>query len=1208
MKYKVKIIISIVLTLLFVAAVAVGYILLNMQRNASNDVTKYSIVVEDNITVYEGDTYTIVPHLIDENGTVLASAFTYSTNSSSIEVTEKGVVSVKQAPTQDENVTITVSAPAKQVSTEVNIKVVSNLDQVLGVTFVDPMGNLTLLSGDQKLGYGDVVALNFVTQPKNVELKQFCKTTIRDKNGTEKNVLDIEFDGTSATITTTGLGSGKVSFDVTVDDVVIYTLSFDFDIGISNKVLQQQVLESLGQTLLTKEEIDSVEAVTVKGNVGNLEELGVFPALQTVTVNSDTVLKQDIPTDYSYRVRESIFADCWNSPNWQAVASKKNIYPYNPNSPSTPYAVYHSDKGKSLDKAPINSNLALPVLQFIGYANTGWNANGQPATAETVKAVSGNGIHLDAVWQANSYTIRYDFGNGTVKDEAWTYDVEGTLKSDKFYNTTKIGYNFSCWLFNEQQYDTESKYKNFASEQNSIVTLQAHWTPINYTVHFVLPDDAEPLTDIDATYDEVITLSAAARTGYSFVRWIRKNETDVFYNIGEHQNLTAVDKQVVELEADFTENSYTVNLMILDDEIEVTSNPENVGTLQNKLYTDEFILPTMRKQGFVSFFWMYDIDGDGLIDEDETQRFEEGNTISVSSIVDFVENPVVNLIARGTAASYDIIFNANGGEFGSSSFDGTVVRTYEDSEFDFPVVLRPGYTLVNWTREDTGKVFNPSTDKVPAQLTEETNQKFTFNATWKENSYNLNFYDERGSLYVSKKDLPYTSSVVLPNYTPTNRGYTFIGWQYSNKVHQGGQTMPVSELYPRELTIELRPVVRENKYTIKTVRDGIVNTYEVRYSEEFTFRSYEKFGYTHTGWKCRDNGMTYNATDKVSKLTTTPDAVITFDLVWTPNKYTITRYNGSQGDHSNFKVTVNGTTVTGSNNKWSIDYGATVTIDVSTKDHGTKISSFTRTDNVSLSYTQDGKKYTFVMPACGVTAKVTCTSDHTSCFVAGTLLNTPNGDAVAVENLHVGDDILAFDHMTRQFVSSKVQYIFYSVREVYIIDLKFSDGYAITFANSGHGLYNKTRNCYSYLTPESATSYIGDEFVCVSYENGRYAPRTVTLESVDLSIDYVERYDIVTKHTLNHIANGLLACTDLLVPACNVFEFNEDMSINIEQMQKDIETYGLYTYDDWKDYLTEEEFDAFNGKYFKVAVGKGLLTEEDILELIFYLRDFGKWD
>ena len=66
----------------------------------------------------------------------------------------------------------------------------------------------------------------------------------------------------------------------------------------------------------------------------------------------------------------------------------------------------------------------------------------------------------------------------------------------------------------------------------------------------------------------------------------------------------------------------------------------------------------------------------------------------------------------------------------------------------------------------------------------------------------------------------------------------------------------------------------------------------------------------------------------------------------------------------------------------------------------------------------------------------------------------------------------------------------------------------------------------------------------------------------------------------------------------NIFEMNDDLTINLEKMQEDIEKYGLYTYEDFKDYIPYEVYAAFPAPYFKVAVGKGYITWEEILGLI----------
>ena len=63
----------------------------------------------------------------------------------------------------------------------------------------------------------------------------------------------------------------------------------------------------------------------------------------------------------------------------------------------------------------------------------------------------------------------------------------------------------------------------------------------------------------------------------------------------------------------------------------------------------------------------------------------------------------------------------------------------------------------------------------------------------------------------------------------------------------------------------------------------------------------------------------------------------------------------------------------------------------------------------------------------------------------------------------------------------------------------------------------------------------------------------------------------------------------------NIFEVDTDiMAYNAEMMAQDIEEYGLFTYDDFEDLIPEVAYEVFNGDILKVAIGKGMLTWEDI--------------
>ena len=66
----------------------------------------------------------------------------------------------------------------------------------------------------------------------------------------------------------------------------------------------------------------------------------------------------------------------------------------------------------------------------------------------------------------------------------------------------------------------------------------------------------------------------------------------------------------------------------------------------------------------------------------------------------------------------------------------------------------------------------------------------------------------------------------------------------------------------------------------------------------------------------------------------------------------------------------------------------------------------------------------------------------------------------------------------------------------------------------------------------------------------------------------------------------------------NIFEFDENMKIDEELMKQDIEKYGLYTYEDFAAHVPYEVYMAFPAAYFKVSVGKGYITWDEIIVLI----------
>ena len=93
----------------------------------------------------------------------------------------------------------------------------------------------------------------------------------------------------------------------------------------------------------------------------------------------------------------------------------------------------------------------------------------------------------------------------------------------------------------------------------------------------------------------------------------------------------------------------------------------------------------------------------------------------------------------------------------------------------------------------------------------------------------------------------------------------------------------------------------------------------------------------------------------------------------------------------------------------------------------------------------------------------------------------------------------------------------------------------------------------------------------------------------------------ITYSHLCYYVNGMLSVPGGIDGLFNIFEVDgETMMYDAEAMAADIEQYGLYTYEELNSLVPVPEvmFNAVNGQYLKVAVGKGIITIEQIGKLV----------
>ncbi len=245
------------------------------------------------------------------------------------------------------------------------------------------------------------------------------------------------------------------------------------------------------------------------------------------------------------------------------------------------------------------------------------------------------------------------------------------------------------------------------------------------------------------------------------------------------------------------------------------------------------------------------------------------------------------------------------------------------------------------------------------------------------------------------------------------------------------------------------------------------------------------------------------------------------------------------------------------------------------------ISGTTPTSNL----TESNTTYTVTATTGNVTITPTGTS---SCLIEGTLITMADGTVKPVEEIVAGDLLLVFNHETGEYDVSFVLFNDAEKLDNYaVIYLEFSNGKTIGVV-SEHGFFDLDLNKYVYIDYSNYQDFIGHHFYSMDSED-------VVLTNSYITYEEIRVYSPVTAFELNYFTEGMLSMPGGIPGLFNIFDYDSNLKYDSEKMQEDIDTYGLFTYADFEEYIPEEIYEVFNGKYLKIAIAKGLLTFEDIL-------------
>ncbi len=230
-----------------------------------------------------------------------------------------------------------------------------------------------------------------------------------------------------------------------------------------------------------------------------------------------------------------------------------------------------------------------------------------------------------------------------------------------------------------------------------------------------------------------------------------------------------------------------------------------------------------------------------------------------------------------------------------------------------------------------------------------------------------------------------------------------------------------------------------------------------------------------------------------------------------------------------------------------------------------------------------------------------------SCVAEDTLITLADGSQLAVEDLTGNESLLVWNMATGTFDSAPILFIDSDPYAEYeIIHLYFSDGTEVKVIYE-HGFWDIDLNEYVFLRND-AEQYVGDWFNKQTDDgNENMSWTAVQLVDIDIYMEYTTAWSPVTFGYLCYYVNGMLSMPGATEGLINIFEVDAvTMQYNMALFTADISIYGLFTYEEFAEIITIPEviFEAFNGQYLKVSIGKGLIDMEGIIALIERYADF----
>lgn len=238
--------------------------------------------------------------------------------------------------------------------------------------------------------------------------------------------------------------------------------------------------------------------------------------------------------------------------------------------------------------------------------------------------------------------------------------------------------------------------------------------------------------------------------------------------------------------------------------------------------------------------------------------------------------------------------------------------------------------------------------------------------------------------------------------------------------------------------------------------------------------------------------------------------------------------------------------------------------------------------NVSGTYCWSGTKGSS-NPGDG-TYSTTCSVGGSICIMPGTLVTLADGTQKAIEDLTGDEIVLTYNPLTGAVEESRITALWHhNTTNIFVITMHFDNGQEVAVV-SKHAFYDVELGMVE-INPETCTQFVGHKFLAKDGE-------IVTLTDVVVEEIESDCYSILTETNGNCFTNGIVSKTP--DPFDGYFEYVYRLETDEEYRNQMLDAYGTYSYEETDGLVTEAVYEKFYIRYFKIFIGLGLITQDEV--------------